>query len=157
MRKILSGVLGLLCIAASGAAFAYSEYGASNPGNPFDVNELHMAGFNRNTLVVYIPGLSEKHTWYMVTGSAKLFDFGTAQHFDAEIMPNGNISMKVHAEKWRQDTSDFPRVVSVNADGSDGLALQLRNHFPGDHWRELVPGGPHQDMREQYTIIPGHQ
>ena len=52
---------------------------------------------------------------------------------------------------------DFPRVVSLDASGKEGKAMQLRNHYPGDHWRELIPAGPYHGTREQYAVVPDHQ
>lgn len=125
---------------------------------PAQAKEVNMAGYLGNTLVVYIPDSIERHTWYDLGGLDEGgYSFGSAVHFDAAIGANGTITLQTLEEKWRQDKRDFPRVVPIDAQGREGVALQLRNHFPGDHWRELTPDGPNVDKREQYTIVPAHQ
>ena len=141
MRRVICGLVFALAIAV-----------------PADAKEVNMHGYIGNTLIVYIPGSIERHTWYDLSGfDDDGYAQGTAIHFDASVAPNGAIKLDAYDEKWRQDKRDFPRVVPVYASGKEGVALQLRNHFPGDHWRELIPEGSHMDLREQYTIVPAHQ
>ncbi len=113
-----------------------------------------MIGLYGNTLIVYDPGSFERHTWFAKDGSSI--------HVDGSWMQEGLIALRVKEDKWRLFDGFVPRIIYSDAKTPDTPAgnaqgMMLHNHYPGAHWHELMPNGPDQDAREQYTIVPGRQ
>ncbi len=113
-----------------------------------------MAGYYANTLVAYNPGVYERHSWYNPDSSAV--------HFTAAWTPEGFITLSIHEEQWKFLEGYVPRILPRDYDTKgltaySNVGLMLQAHFPGEHWRELVPDGPNQDVHEQFTLVPGHQ
>jgi hypothetical protein len=113
-----------------------------------------MIGLYGNTLIVYDPGTFERHTWFSKDG--------TAVHIDGSWMPEGLIALRVKEDRWRLFDGFVPRIIDIDSKTPDSparnaLGMMLHNHYPGTHWHELIPSGPNQDLREQYTIVPGRQ
>src|SRR5262249_1087411 len=97
------------------------------------------------------PDVFEHHTWYNKDG--------TSVHFNADMMPNGQIGMTIKEGHWK--FKGEASVVPIDASGKEGpMELQgfsENGHKPGDVWHELVPEGPRANTRDIYTLVPAHQ
>jgi hypothetical protein len=134
--------LGLAVLALAGISFAAAA------------KEDSMAGYYGNTLVAYNPGVFERHSWYNSDGTSVLFS--------AAYAPEGLITLSIREQQWQYFDGYVPRILPRGYDTKgmnaySNIGLMLYAHVPGQHWRELVPEGPDQDLHEQFTIVPGHQ